>query len=505
MEATSLIQTALPQVFRSFGPASPVDALEPVKADSQWVDSVAHISQFANRSIPQARQQFELMLRTEQRGSHRAVLFAGIARCLNSQMMLTRGAELLGYAWSLLDQEEPDCAAFVQLEMVRFLVIIGNSDAARLMLEHIMRITRSEYLLRMAEYYRLADAAGQGRDVIPALQDSADWFQERGQLSATVSHLRMIAALKRFAGNDDEARDTLNRAMLSSKGDDLRFCRALVHNDLGQLAFQSGDRDGAFKHLNAALDLAEFPYSRIDTLDLMGRFLRDSGEHDQAIERLTEALDIAEEQGTMIILPALNLYLGECHEALHAPSVSRYFYRRASQSAMELLEHGFPATATRLKAIREYNRICAVTAQEDAPQSSHQDWSFALSHTLRDIRTLFQQALLAAARQRAGSLRDASQELGIAERTANNVIRRYRELGSPDPEPVIVEFVQEVLKLNWKESNQRFDDAVLLRLAEYHDNNRRKMCEQLGVSYQHLSAMFCDTRKRLECCGKEAP
>ena len=505
MEAKSLIPTALPQVFRSFGPANPVDALEPVKADSQWVDSVAHISQFANRSIPQARQQFELMLRSEQNASHRAVLYAGIARCLNSQMMLTRGAELLGYAWTQLDHEDADCSAFVQLEMVRFLVIVGNSDAARLMLEHILRGTRSEYLLRMAEYYRLADAASQGSDVIPALQDSADWFLERGQRSATVSHLRMISALRRVAGDDEAARDTLERAMLVSEGDDLRFCRALVHNDLGQLAFHGGDRPEAFRNLYAALDLAEYPYSRIDTLDLIGRFLRDSGEHTKAIEYLTEALDIAEEQGTIIILPALNLYLGECNEALQQTAVSRFFYRRASQSAMELLEHGFPATATRLRAIREFNRICAVTGQEEAPQSSRQDWSFAMSHTLRDIRTMFQQALLSAVRQKAGSLRDASHSLGIAERTANNVIRRYRELGSPDPDPVIVDFVSELHNLNWKDSNQRFDDAVLTRLAEYYGNNRRKMSEQLHVSYQHLSAMFSDTRKRLQSCGKEAP
>jgi len=298
----------LPSFFSPSGSINPGDALTAVRTDSHWVDAVTHVSLFVGRDIPDTRQQFEALLRLESDPAHRAVLYAGIARCLNSQMRLVRGAELLGQAWALLDDRSPDCRAFVLLEMVRFLVLAGNWDSARLLLGEVRRLTQSEYLLRLAEYYRLAGRASQGdTSVMTDLERSAEWFLQEGQKASVAAHWRMIAALRRMQGDEAGAEELYTRGLALCGNRELQFCLALLHYDLGLMRFQQDRPVEAHEHFDLALELAEYPYSRIDSLDLKGRCLRDEGRYREAVIFLTDALNTALREGTMIIVRALCL------------------------------------------------------------------------------------------------------------------------------------------------------------------------------------------------------
>jgi tetratricopeptide (TPR) repeat protein len=496
------ILATLPQIFESPGKPDPGAILIPLEADSRWVDSVAHIAQFSGRDIPQTSQQFESMLRTEQDPAHRAVLYAGIARCYNSQMKLKHGAELLGYAWSLLDGNDSECTAFVLLEMVRFMVMVGNTDAARLMLERIPHLTQSEYLLKLADYYRLADMASQGQSgIIERLDESAEWFMDRGQIASVVAHYRMLASLYRAQTDDAQAAIYYKRGLeLVGEKPELQFCRALLFNDSGLMKIQQGNREDGFKNLQQALALAEYPYSRIDTLDLMGNCLKDEGRLEEAEACLMEAFNIAIEQGTIIIVPALALYLGEIKERQKQQEMARHFYHQAHKSTMELLGNGFPATKTRLKAIEEFIRFSTNfpdgKLEAIADPEFEADFSFALSHTIKEMRTIFHKVLLDLTSSRLNTQRKAVNHLGIAPRTVSNVRQRYQEMGFPEADPVIVEFVQRHPDLNWKEINQKFDDKVLNFVSDHFDGDRKQMSDKLGISYPHLSALLNKTKSR---------
>ena len=485
----------LPAVFRMGpSPTSELGPLDGVQPDSKWLDAVGHLSMFCGKTIPDTCQAFRTLLQLERDPSHKAVLLAGLARGLNSQMRLREGGQLLGQAWSLLTPAtDAEQRAFVQLEMARFLMLIGNSDAAGSMLDNIQRLARSEFLRRQHHYYRLALQAARGESVAAQLELSAQWFMQHGQKATAVAHFRMLAQLALVDSRPEDAEAWCLRGLELAAGPELQFCRALMLNDLGMLHIQQGKRDQGMQELAHALSLAEFPYSRIDSLDLMGRCLKQEGRHAEAIELFTEGLNIALEQGTLIIVPALCLYLAQCHESLNQLEPSRQFHSRAYLSTMELLRAGYPATPTRLEAIESHVRFSAShpgTSTDEGAALDDAEFAFALAHSLKEIRTIFQNALLELRVQEHGTQKQAVQQLGIAHRTLSNVRQRHRQMGSPATPASVTRFVRLHPDLDWKDINQKFDDTILAWLYQRYEHNRKLMSDRLGLSYPHLSALI---------------
>ncbi|MCD4727256.1 MAG: tetratricopeptide repeat protein [Pirellulales bacterium] len=506
MKEHNMIINTLPQVFESDYEPEFSTLLVPLKTDSRWVDSMAHLSQFYGRDIPNTREEFETMLQVEENPDKRATLLAGIARCYNSQMKLIRGAELLGYAWSLLEGRQNEHTAFVLLEMSRFLIIVGNMDTALLMLTQIPHLTQSEYLLRLADYYQLANLAVRGQpEALARLEESAEWFLERGQKASVIAHYRMLARLYLARGDQANAERIYKAGKELAAWPELQFCLALLHNDTGEMHFHRGNRDEAFQDLHTALELAEYPYSKIDTLDLIGRCLMHEKRYDEAERFLAEGLQIALEHGTVIIVPALALYLGECHEQLGNLGTARFFYQEASRSSVNLMDSGFPATPARLRATTavvrflEENSLALKAGKPTITENTpieEDDCALLSEHSLKEIRAIFQNTLYDLTRRRFPSQQETVRHLNIASRTVSNLRRRFRELGSPDAPPRIVNFIKEHLDLDWKTINLKFDDQLLLNLHEQLDGNRKAMGEQLGVSYPHLSRLVTDALQR---------
>lgn len=469
--------------------------LSQVQPDSKWVDAITHLSMFRGVSIPEARQAFEGLLRKEQDASHRAVLYAGVARCLNSQMRLKEGGELLGHCWDLLGEEASDeFRAFVMLEMARYLLLVGNRDSASLMLAHTGRLASGDYLCHLHLYYEFALRAAAGEDVRPQLQESARWFEARGQTATAMAHQRMVGQLHRAYGDEKRAEELYRAGISACREDHLRFCKALFLNDLALLLDHRGDTEQALATLRLAVSLAEFPYSRIDSQDLMGKCLQAAGRYEEAAREFAEAQNTASEAGTMIILPSLRLHLGQCHEALGQTEIARHFYAGAYRATMELLEHGFPATATRLEAIREFIRFSGARGLPAVPEEER-GFEFAMGRSLKEIRTIFQNALLDVQMESRGSRREAAAHLGIAQRSVSNVRQRHREIGEPAAPRNVTQFIRLNQDLNWKEINQKFDETLLAWLFERYDQNRKLMSEKLGLSYPHLSALITRAMK----------
>ncbi len=485
----------VPHCFTAPEGWQPSNCLAKVQPDSKWIDAVTHLSMFRGVNIPEARQAFELLVRKEDEPSHQAVLYAAVARCLNSQMRLKEGGELLGHCWKLLGQDaSPDFRAFVMLEMARYLLLVGNRDAASLMLEHTDRIASAEYLRRLLAYYVLAVRAASGEDVRLPLQDSSRWFERHGQTATAMAHRRMVAQLHMAQGEVDQAEELIRSGIELCHEDHLRFCRALFLNDLALLLDHRGEAEQAIASLRTAISLAEYPYSRIDSLDLLGKCLQAAGRYEQAVKEFAEAQNTASEAGTMIILPSLRLRLGQCHEALGQTELARHFFAGAYRSTMELLDHGFPATPTRLEAIREYVRF---SGSQGLPAIAEEEegFEFAMGRSLKEIRTIFQSALIDVQVEARGSRREAVEHLGIAQRSISNVRQRHREAGGQNAPATVIQFIRNNQDLNWKEINQKFDETLLAWLFERYDHNRKLMSEKLGLSYPHLSALITRAMK----------
>lgn len=496
---TATRNSGLPDAFSRLPAAEVSRVLEGILADSLWIDAVAQASLAVGRPLPEAKHAFDRLLREADDDADRAVLLAAVARCANSQMRLLEGADLLRQAWSLLGDRRGDHRVFVLLEMGRYLLLSGNLDAARLLLEDLPREAVGEALRRLAVYYLLAIRCRQGdQEAAAELAESLAWFRAQGHTGTAVAHQRMLAGLGRAAGRPEEARTRLEEALSWCRGSELAFCRASLRNDLAGLAQAQGRLDEALALLDAALSEAEFPYARIDALDLKGRFLLEAGRLDEAAALLTEALTIARAAGTLIILPALAYHIGLCHQRLGAGALACHFFAQGYASALQLLEHGLPATPTRLKAIQAHVEALQRAPGEAAPTSGSTDehLAFALERPLRDIRTLFQAALLEQAVARWGTQQESARRLGLAPRTAGNVRRRYRELGQPELPPELRRLVEQRLDGDWKDINHHLDDRILLWLAERHKGRLRELARSLEISPAHLSSLVAQARRR---------
>lgn len=492
----------LPALFRKASDAELNGVLRDILADSQWLDAVTQASLVVGRPLPEAKRAFDQMLRKEADPGDRAVLLTAVARCHNSQMRLLDGARLLKKAWQLLRGIRDDRRAYVQLEMARFQLLTGNLDSARTLLTGLYDRAESEYLRRLALYYDAAVRVSTGDlDVVPLLEASLAWFESRGHASTAVAHLRMLASLRSAAGEEAAAHELLDRGAGLCTGPGLNFCKALLHNDKAQLYHAAGDTDAVERELQESLAQAEFPYSRIDTLDLRGRFLLDDGAPDMGLPYLLEALELARGAGTLVILPSLAYHIGLCYEKLEQLALARHFHQQGYSSALQLLEHGFPATETRLKAIRAHVQMLGAqpalaAGKSGGPATGMPDFSFALGRSLKEIRTLFQMALLEDAAQAWGTQLEGVRRMGLAARTAGNVKRRYRELGKPELPALLREVARSRRELDWKESTTRFEDDLLLWMADRYKGRLRELSAELVQSYAHLSSRISQARRR---------
>lgn len=497
----------LPSAFTRIPVQDPVLVLADILADSLWIDALTQASLAVGRLFPEAKHAFEQLLRDPADPADRAVQLAALARCANSQMRLLEGADLLRQAWELLGQRAGDHRVFVQLEMGRYLLLTGNLDAARLLLGDLPGRAVSEFLRRLGDYYLLALRAAAGDlQAESGLRESLAWFQAQDQAATVVAHQRMLASLRRAAGAPAEARALLEEALAGCPQRELAFCRALLHNDLAHLSKAEGRLAEALQHLDLSLAEAEFPYARIDALDLKGRFLLEAGRLDEAAALLTEALTLAREAGTLIILPALAYHIGLCHDRRGEQALARHFYAQGYAGAVQLLEHGLPATTIRLKAIQAHVEALQRAPRSDPPPRA-EPWeealAFTLDRNLKDIRTLFQTALLEQAVARWGSQQEGARRLGLAIRTAGNIRRRYRELGQPELPLELRRLVDQDLDHDWKQLNHHLDDRILLWLADHHKGRLRELSERLEVNYAHLSSLISQARKRTRSQQKD--
>jgi tetratricopeptide (TPR) repeat protein len=496
----------LPSVFQNAGEAPVKGLTQPLRPDSTWIDSLAQLSLFLGQSIPETREDMESLLEQETLPERRAVLLASIARCYTSQMRLNQGASVLAAAWKELDKAiaPGDHACFVQLEMIRFLVIMGKTDSARLMLDRVLANTQSEYLLRLATYYRLADDLARAHsNPYEELKESAAWFLAKGHKAAYSSHMRMMAACALQDGDFALAHEIYEQAFAQVQSRDVQFCRALLHNDMAQLHAHQGQMTEAYEHLQQALALAEYPYSRIDSLDLKGRFMMQEQRYALAEAALAEGLNLALENGVVIIAPALALNLAKCHESLGHLGTARHFFVQASQSALQLFETGFPSTPTRVEAIRSALRLETQSACSTELPSLKAGRLLIAGETLKSMRLIFQNALLDHSSERLGSRHKVATTLSLTERSISNVRKRYREIGSPAASAQILRFVQSNTDLSWKKINLRFDDCLLLQLQEGMGEDRMAMSVELDLSYSRLSALLRAALDRQEVAASE--
>lgn len=492
----------LPKMFKVTEPPEVHTSELLIDSDCHWIEFIAHLSRVEQVLLPDTKEQIELLIQENQPPRKRAVLYAGLARYHKAKGNLLKSTKLLGYAFSLLtDHEEDDEArAFITIEMAVILTLTGNVDYSTVLLEKVPLFTQTEYLLRNSEYRIMENRMRQNEpDVINDLKMSLEYFKEISMHHIVANHYKAIGNACRRMKDYDQAVVYYRKGTEYASEHGLMHIVAAIIHDVGMLEFHKRNISEAFQNLLEVISLTDNHYIKSVALANIGYLHYYSEKNHEAIGYFQKSLDIATEHGVYHRLPGLCYYLGKCHEQTQDIETAEFFYKKGYQSSMELIQYHFPSTGDILLAIRGYfefidSNIDYRFQSKDKKQNSY---SYAIDKSLKDIRKVFQHALVKETITRTGSKRRAALELEIAERSLFSILDRVSDVENNKVPNEITRFIRKNKTLSWKAINKKYEQEVLGCLYREYGQNKRVLAEKLNVSYPSVLNLTANIGKKI--------
>ncbi len=492
----------LPKIFE-FNEVPEVQTSElMVDSDHHWIEFIAHLSRVKQAVLPDTREQIELLLQENQPPRKRAVLYAGLARYQKAKGNLLKSTKLLGYAFSLLtdNKEDDEARAFITIEMSVILTLTGNIDYSTILLEKVPLFTQTEYLLRNSEFRIMENRMRQNDpSVLEDLKKSLNYFKDISMHHIVAYHLKAIGNAHRRFRDYDQAMAYYRQGMEYASSHGLMHIVAAVMHDIGMLEFHRGNIAEAHENLSNVMTLTDNHYIKSVALANIGYLYYYSEKTHKAIGFFQKSLDIATENGVYHRLPGLCHYLGKCYEQTQDYETAEFFHKKAYQSSMELIQYHFPSTGDILLAIRGYFDFTE-SYKDYKYQSKHSEQN-AFSHTidksLKEIRKVFQHAVIKETILRTGSKRRAALELGVAERSLFSIMERVSDSEHEITPQEITRFIRKNKTLSWKAINQKYEQGVLTCLYKEYGLNKRVLAEKLQISYPSILNLTANIGKKI--------
>ena len=481
--------TELPSIFTSEKISITQSSVERFTQTNKWVEFVAHLSQFSEMSILSARKMIKLLKDSEPLNSRKATLLAGIARCQIHEGDLITGARTLGYASTLTINNDLDTQAMITMEMSSFLAITGQYDLALILIDRIPNQTNSEYLLNLANYYKIVIRTRRGEySLVNDLIQSAEYFEDINENATLAYHYKNIGNIYRKQNKYENADEYYLNALDIVRTHGYKHIESAVTHDQGMLAYHLGEFDNAIKVLDKAYHLGDSYYTKSFILLNTGYLHFENKNWQSASSYLEDSMKIVIQNDLYFLLPSLTYLLGKSHENLANPDLSIYYYRKGYESAMQLLTHHFPCNGFRKKVIDIYVETLS-NNQNDHSKPENRDLSFAIDKSLQQIRAIFQGSVFETAGIQHSKVEDIISDLGIPRRTYFDTKKRINGLYPGIPQQHCVDFYTANTNLNWAELNQKFDIEIYSYLFEKYNYNKTLLSKKLAVSYTHIIKM----------------
>jgi tetratricopeptide (TPR) repeat protein len=482
---------AIPEIFIQSSQMQESLILPDVDSNTRWAEFIAHLSQFSDLPIPDTKFQLEELLDYQSKPGNKAAIMTGIARCSIGQGRLFEGAQMLGQAYSNLSQHDNDIRAFILLEMVSFLAIIGSYDNALMLLQMASSLTNSKYLLKIAKYYGLINVGRKGDQfVIDELKLSAEYFKEINQQSTLAYHYKNIGNFYRLLNDFENTQYFYNAALEITKEKMYKHIRAAIYHDIGILRFRENKFDEAIDFLHKTKEIAESYYTKSSAIGNIGFLYYQKEKFTESINYFQEALEIQTNNGVFNLVPGSCLYLGSCHEKLGQLNRANFYYEKGSQLALELTRRKFPLKGELQTVINKYISFLQDHQNENLNDEYNYDFSFAIDKTLKEIRAVFQNLLLDINLHQVGTVRKTCKKLDIAESTYVKARNRNKKIFLDVVPESLKLFVTHNDSLSWKEINRKYDDHIFTYLYHQYDLNKKRLSSELDINYTQLVTRF---------------
>ena len=482
----------IPDIFKSEDNQYPTLENGGNISQSQWVEFVSQAGLMAESDLPATIKKFTNFDMDSCSETLRAVLLAGQGRCIIRQGEFITGAKLLGKAYELVPEQSHDARAYILLEMVSFLGMIGSFEVSRLLLQQVPLLTKSEYLIKLAYYYTLVQHIRTGKkDVMNDLQQSLNYFTKVKLHSVAAYHHKIMGNLHRRNENYKQAEKSYESAIALAEKHKFTHIAVAVTHDVGMLRFYQKDNAAGVEILRSCVDTAENHYTRGFVLANLGFIHLKLEDKDAALRWFEKALDEITTHGIFHMLPGTCYHLGTIHEKNDQLRLAKFYLEKGNRAANELLKQNFPYNGDRERAVSGYIQFLEKHPAVSGDPMEDLDLSFAIDRPLKEIRGIFQYGVLTHMVAKHGSARQSAKVMDMSERTFHAVQKRVRDFGGADIPNEILQFILDRQDMPWTKLNQRFE-AILLKylLKEY--GNKRVASEKLDVTYHHLVGM---TRK----------
>ncbi|NOZ09002.1 MAG: tetratricopeptide repeat protein [FCB group bacterium] len=453
---------------------------------SQWVEYISQTALLAESDLPKTYREFTRIDRGSCSDTVRAVALAGQGRCIIRRGDFLSGAKLLGQAIRIIPDFSKDARAFILLEMVSFLGMIGSFEISRLLLQQIPMLTRSEYLIKLAEYYTLVQHIRTGKpDVMDKLIASLEYFTNVKLHSVAAYHHKIMGNLLRRKGKYDLAVQEYEKAVDLADLHKFPHISVAVKHDIGMLLFYQGRYEDGIKTMKYCIDKAENSYTRAFIFANLGFIHLKKKDDENAHRWFDKAMDEITSHGVFHMLPGVCYYLGHIHEKQGQLRLAKFYLEKASKAAHDLLKQNFPYNGDRERAITGYIRFLEKHPAVSGDPLEDMDISFAIDRSLKEIRGIFQHGVLSHMVQKYGSARKSAQVMKMSERTFHAIQKRVRDYSGKFMPKEIIQLFIDRQELNWSEINQRFESILLKYLLKEY-GSKRAASEKLQMSYPHL-------------------
>ena len=470
-----------------------------INQDLRWVGLIQQASKLKLAIFPDTRTNLELLLNGQTDLKTRAIIYIGISRYYKGVGNLSKTAQALGHAHTLLYSiESSDAHAFLSIEMAILLSITGNIEYAQILLEKIPQLTQSESLIKMAHFRQLENMMRLGENnVLSQLKGSLAYFQSQNEFIAQANHFKAIGNAYRRLNDYQLAMESYLDGIKIAVTHGHAHIATSIEHDIGMLYFHMGQPEKAIKQLQEVEADSLNYYVQCVSLSNIGFIELRMGNNKKAIHSFTKALSIATQHGIYHRMTGLNYYLGTLFEKEVQLDLSRNFYINGFESAMNMVEDHFPCTGDTLKAIKGYRTFTEKYGHNSqmAGKEKTDEWNFLASKPLAESKSIFQNRLLNHMVDFHGSKRNAAKQLKMSERSIFDVLNKLKLQGHSNSFSIIDDLIQVHHQLSWTEINSLFENEIIQRAYQNNDKNIRQSSKSLNISYAGAANKLKEIKK----------
>ena len=311
LKRNNLLIEQLPEIFHGYKYPlkKSVDIIDSSK--DNWTEFIAHLSQFNNLSIDKTQLQIKKIIQNDNYKNDPAIQ-TGLAKCYIAEGKFIDAIKTLSYAFSLLDKSSPDTQAFVLLEMINLLTVIGSREQSIHLLKAGKMIVKSTYISSLYDYYELVNKIRNGNyDLINRLIKSSKFFENNKQFATLAFHYKNIGNAFGKVKDFDNEKNYYSKALLVCEKHNYQEIKSAIDHDVAMSYFRAGDKKQAIRKLKITAENAQSYFTKTYTLGNIGFINFIDKKYKSSFKYFKKSLDIASKNGVFHLIPSTCYYLGK--------------------------------------------------------------------------------------------------------------------------------------------------------------------------------------------------